>query len=53
MIAVHRDCRLDGLQQLFLVDAGEDEACVVERLGTLGRGADAHGREGMADRGEE
>lgn len=53
MVAVHRDCRLDGLQKRFLVDAGEDETGVVERLGTLGRGADAHGREGVTYGGEE
>ena len=44
---------MDGLQQALLGDAGECEARLVQRLGALGRGADAHGRERAADRGEE
>ena len=44
---------VDGLKEAFLVDAGEDEAGFVEALGALGAGADAHGREGMADGGEK
>lgn len=50
---VHRHGCVDGLQQAILVDAGEDEAGLVEAFGALGAGADAHGREGVADRGEE
>lgn len=51
--AVHRQGRPNGLQQAALVDAGKDEAAVVQRLGTLGAGADANRREGATDRGEE
>ena len=36
---------MDGLQQALLGDAGECEARLVQRLGALGRGADANGRE--------
>ena len=46
-------CRIDGLEKSLGVDAGENEARLVERLGTLGRGADADCREWMADTGEE
>ena len=53
MVTVHGDGCLHGLKQRLLVDAGEDEACVVKALGTLGRGADADGREWMAYRSEE
>ena len=53
VVAVHGDGGLDGLQEALFIDAGQDEAGVVERLGAFGRGADADGREGMADGGEE
>ena len=53
MVAVHLDGCLDGLEKRFFIDSGEDEAGVVERLGALGRGADAHCREGMTDGGKE
>ena len=46
-------CRIDGLEKSLGVDAGENEARLVERLGTLGRGADADSREGMPDAQEE
>lgn len=36
---------MDGLQQPLLGDAGEREARLVQRLGALGGGADAHRRE--------
>lgn len=36
---------MDGLQQPLLGDAGEREARLVQRLGALGGGADANGRE--------
>lgn len=52
-VAVHRDGGLDGLQERLLVDAGEDEAGVVKAFGTLGGCADADGREGVTDGGEE
>ena len=44
---------MDGLQQPLLGDAGEGEAGLVQGLGALGGGADAHRRERMPDRGEE
>lgn len=47
MVAVHRYCSLYSLEERFLIDAGEDEAGVVERFGTLRGGADADGRERM------
>ena len=42
-----------GLQKGFFVNTSKDEAGLVERLGALGAGADADGREGMADACEE
>ena len=45
--------RAHGLQQAALGDAGQGEARLVEGLGALGRGADAHRREGAADAREE
>ena len=53
VVAVHSDGSIDGLKKALFVDAGEDEACVVEAFGALGGGADADGREGMAYGGEE
>lgn len=44
---------MDGLQQTLLGDAGQREAGLVQRLGALGRGADAHRRERAADAREE
>jgi len=44
---------VDGLQQAPLGYAGEREARLVQRLGALGGGADAHGRERAADAREE
>ena len=44
---------MDGLQQALLGDAGQREAGLVQRLGALGGGADAHRRERAPDRGEE
>ena len=52
-VTVHPDGGVNGLQKAALVDAGEDEAGLVEGLGTLGAGADAHGRERVADAREE
>lgn len=49
VVAVHGDGGVDGLQEAFLVDAGEDEAGVVEAFGALGACADAHCREGVPD----
>ena len=44
---------MDRLQQPLLGDAGQREAGLVKRLGALGGGADAHGRERAADAREE
>ena len=44
---------MDGLQQALLGDSGEREAGLVQRLGALGGGADAHRRERAADAREE
>lgn len=52
-LSVELDGGVDGLQQPLLGDAGEREARLVQRLGALGGGADAHGRERASDRCEE
>ena len=44
---------MDGLEQAPLGDAGEREAGLVQRLGALGGGADAHRWERAADAREE
>lgn len=44
---------MDRLQQAALADTCEREAGLVQRLGALGGGADAHRRERAADRREE
>ena len=44
---------MDRLEQPLLGDAGEREAGLVQRLGALGGGADAHRRERAADAREE
>ena len=44
---------MDGLQQTLLGDARQREARLVQRLGALGGGADAHRRERMPDAREE
>lgn len=44
---------MDGLEQAPLGDAGEREAGLVQRLGALGGGADAHRRERVPDAREE
>ena len=48
-----RDGYIDALQEALGVDAGEDKAAFVQGFGALGGGADADGREGMADGCEE
>lgn len=53
VVAVHGDGGVDGLEEALLVDAGEDEARVVEALGALGAGANADSREGMTHGSEE
>ena len=52
-ILVHRDGGINSLQETVLINAGDEETSFVESLGTLRAGADADGREGMTDRGEE
>lgn len=49
----HPDGELDGLQQTLSVYAAEDEAALVEGLGSLGAGPDADGGDGPADGGVE
>ena len=44
---------VDCLKQAAAVDAGDDEATLVDGLGTLGAGADADGRDGFTDAGIE
>ena len=51
--SIQGDGRVDGLQKRHLVDAGDDEAALVQRLRALGRSADAHRRERMPHRCEE
>ena len=52
-LGVELDRRMDGLEQAPLGDAGQREAGLVQRLGALGGGADAHCRERAADAREE
>lgn len=52
-LRVELDGGVDGLQQAALADAGEREAGLVQRLGALGGGADAHRRERAPDAREE
>lgn len=49
-VLLHLHCQINGLQQLLRVDAGEDEAALVQRLRPLGGGADAHCRKRLAYR---
>ena len=44
---------VNSLEQGFLVDTSNDEVALVDGFGTLGRGTDADGGEGMANAGEE
>ena len=52
-IAGHADGEVHALQESLLVNAAEDEACLVKGFGTLRTGADAHGGDGFADRSVE
>ena len=52
-VADEGDGDVNTLQEALGVNAGEDEAAFIQGLGTLGAGADADGREGMTDGGEE
>ena len=47
------DCNVHALQETLRVNAAQNEAAFVKSFGTLGAGADADSREGMADAGEE
>lgn len=44
---------VNGLEQGFLVDTSNDKVTLVDGFGTLGRGTDADGGEGVTDTGEE
>ena len=52
-LRVELDGGVDGLEQPLFGDAGEREARLVQCLGALGGGADAHRRERMPDAREE
>ena len=52
-LRIELDGGVDGLQKALLGDSGEREAGLVQGLGALGGGADAHRRERAADAGEE
>ena len=52
-LGVELDGGVDGLEQAALGDACQREAGLVQRLGALGGGADAHRRERAADAREE
>lgn len=52
-VTAELDGGVNGLEQGLLVDTGNDEVALVDGFGTLGRGTDADGGEGMADAGEE
>lgn len=47
------DGDIDTLEQALGVNSAQDETTLVQGFGTLGRGANADGREGMANGGEE
>lgn len=52
-VTAELDGGVNGLEQGLLVDTSNDEVALVDSLGTLGRGTDADGGEGVADAGEE
>ena len=52
-LRVELDGGVDGLEQAALADAGQREAGLVQRLGALGGGSDAHRRERAVDAREE
>ena len=47
------DSGIHCLKETLLIDASNDEDCLVDGFRTLGGGADANGREWMANAGEE
>lgn len=52
-VTAELDGSINGLEQGLLVDTSNDEVALVYGFGTLRRGADADGGEGMADAGKE
>ena len=46
-------CSINCLKETLLIDAGNDEVALVDGFRTFGRGADADGREGVTNAGEE
>lgn len=52
-VTAELDGSVNGLEQGLLVDTSNDEVAFVDGLGSLSRGTDADGGEGMADAGEE
>lgn len=49
-VLLHLHRQINGLQKLRCVDTGQNKAALVQRLRALGGGADAHRREGLANR---
>ena len=52
-VTAELDGGVNGLEQGLFVDTSNDEVTLVDGFGTLSRGTDADGGEGMADAGEE
>ena len=52
-VGVHRDGGINGLQERFLVNSRDKEACLVKRFGAFRAGADADSRERVTDAREE
>lgn len=52
-VTAELDGGVNGLEQGLLVDTSNDEVTLVDGFGTLCRGADADGGEGVADAGKE
>ena len=52
-VLVHLHSHVHCLKQMVAIDTSQDEVAFVQSLGALGASADAHGRERMANAGEE
>lgn len=52
-VTAELDGSINGLEQGLLVDTSNDEVTLVDGLGSLSRGTDTDGGEGVADTGEE
>ena len=52
-VFIHLNSCIDCLEQAFFIDTREDEAGFIERLGSLGGGADADCGERLADARKE